>query len=62
MVGKINMIKIPEHIQKLKPYKAGKPIDELVREKGITKIVKLASNENPLGPSPKAMEVIKDQY
>jgi len=60
MVGKIKMIKIPEHIQKLKPYKAGKPIDELVREKGITKIVKLASNENPLGPSPKAMEVMKD--
>ena len=60
MAGKINMIKIPEHIQKLKPYKAGKPIDELVREKGISKIVKLASNENPLGPSPKAMEVIKD--
>ena len=59
MVGKIIMIKIPEHILKLKPYKAGKPIDELVREKGITKIVKLASNENPLGPSPKAMEVIK---
>lgn len=52
------MIKIPKHIQELKPYKAGKPIEELAREKGITKIVKLASNENPLGPSPKAMEVI----
>lgn len=53
------MIKIPEHIQKLKPYKAGKPIEELAREKGIQKIVKLASNENPLGPSPKAVEEIK---
>lgn len=53
------MIKIPEHVQKLIPYKAGKPIDELAREKGITKIVKLASNENPLGPSPKAIEAIK---
>jgi len=53
------MIKIPEHIQNLQPYKAGKPIDELAREKGLTKIVKLASNENPLGPSPKAVEVIK---
>ena len=52
------MIKIPKHIQELKPYKAGKPIEELAREKGITKIVKLASNENPLGPSPMAMEVI----
>ncbi len=50
------MIKIPEHIQKLQPYKAGKPIEELAREKGIQKIVKLASNENPLGPSPKAVE------
>ncbi len=53
------MIKIPEHIQKLQPYKAGKPIEELAREKGINKIVKLASNENPLGPSPKAVEEIK---
>ncbi len=53
------MIKIPEHVEKLKPYKAGKPIEELAREKGIEKIVKLASNENPLGPSPKAMEAIK---
>jgi|SRR5690554_819406 len=52
------MIKIPKHVQTLKPYKAGKPIDELAREKGLTKIVKLASNENPLGPSPKAVEVI----
>lgn len=53
------MIKIPRHIQTLKPYKAGKPIDELAREKGIKKIVKLASNENPLGPSPKALETIR---
>lgn len=54
------MINIPKHIQKLKPYKAGKPIDELAREKNISKIVKLASNENPLGPSPKAAEAIKN--
>ena len=53
------MIKIPKHIQNLQPYKAGKPIDELAREKGLKKIVKLASNENPLGPSIKALEVIK---
>lgn len=52
------MIKIPKHVHNLQPYKAGKPIDELAREKGLTKIVKLASNENPLGPSPKAIEVI----
>jgi histidinol-phosphate aminotransferase len=54
------MIKIPAHILHLTPYKAGKPIDELAREKGIKKIVKLASNENPFGPSPKAIEAIKD--
>jgi len=37
-------------IRGLSPYQAGKPIDELQRELGLTKIVKLASNENPLGP------------
>jgi histidinol-phosphate aminotransferase len=54
------MIKIPKHVQDLKPYKAGKPIEELAREKGLNKIVKLASNENPLGPSPKAMTAIQN--
>ena len=57
MVGK--MISVPEHIKNLKPYKAGKPIEELMREKNIQKVVKLASNENPLGPSPKAVEAIR---
>jgi len=52
------MIRIPKHITALKPYKAGKPIEELAREKGLADIIKLASNENPLGPSPKALEVI----
>ena len=46
---------IPEYIEKLKVYQAGKPIDEVAREKGLTKISKLASNENPLGPSPYAI-------
>jgi len=55
------MIKIPQHIVELKPYKAGKPIEELAREKGNTKIVKLASNENPLGPSHKALDVIENK-
>lgn len=53
------MIEIPPHIKKLVPYKAGKPIEELAREKGLKNIVKLASNENPLGPSPKAVKEIK---
>lgn len=38
-------------VQKLRPYQAGKPTDELERELGITNIIKLASNENPLGLS-----------
>lgn len=40
-------------VQKLQPYIPGKPIDELEREYGVTHAVKVASNENPLGPSPK---------
>lgn len=39
-------------IRDLSPYQAGKPIEELERELGINGIIKLASNENPLGPSP----------
>jgi len=42
-------------VQRLQPYQPGKPIEELEREYGITDIVKLASNENPLGASPKAI-------
>ncbi|MFH1452582.1 MAG: histidinol-phosphate transaminase [Armatimonadota bacterium] len=40
-------------------YVAGKPIEEVKRELGLKEIIKLASNENPLGPSPKAVEAIK---
>lgn len=47
---------VPEYIENLETYKAGKPIEELVREKGLTRVSKLASNENPLGPSPYAMK------
>lgn len=46
---------VPDYIENLEVYQAGKPIDELAREKGLTKISKLASNENPLGPSPFAI-------
>ena len=46
-------------VRKLTPYQPGKPITELERELGISNIVKLASNENPLGPSPKALEAIQ---
>ncbi|MFW6081192.1 MAG: histidinol-phosphate transaminase [Desulfosalsimonas sp.] len=48
-------LKIPDYIKSIKPYKPGKPIEELEREYGVSGSVKLASNENPLGPSPKAV-------
>ena len=50
-------------VQQLSPYVPGKPVDELARELDIdpATIVKLASNENPLGPSPKALAAIKDE-
>ena len=47
-------------IRSLVPYKPGKSIDELKKEKGLIDIIKLASNENPLGCSPFALEAIKD--
>ena len=46
---------VPEYIRNLKIYQSGKPIDEVTREKGLEKISKLASNENPLWPSPFAI-------
>ena len=45
-------------IQSLSPYVPGKPIDELQRELGLSRVIKLASNENPLGPSPKAVAAL----
>jgi len=48
-------------VQQLRPYLPGKPVEELERELGITGSIKLASNENPLGPSAKAVEAIR-QY
>jgi histidinol-phosphate aminotransferase len=46
-------------IRSLHPYQPGKPISELQRELGVEDVVKLASNENPLGCSPKALEAMK---
>lgn len=54
------MIKPPDYIEAIKPYVPGKPIEELERELGIKKSIKLASNENPAGPSPAALEILKD--
>lgn len=46
-------------VQGLSPYVPGKPIAELQRELGISDIIKLASNENPLGPSPRVVAAIE---
>jgi histidinol-phosphate aminotransferase len=54
------MIRPPEYISTLKPYVPGKPIEELERGLGIKGSVKLASNENPVGPSPMALRAIID--
>lgn len=47
---------VPEYVRNLQVYQSGKPIEELTRERGLTRISKLASNENPLGPSPFAIQ------
>lgn len=52
-------MKVPDYITKIRPYVPGKPMDELEREYGITGSVKLASNENPIGPSPRAVEAMR---
>ncbi|MFN3594075.1 MAG: histidinol-phosphate transaminase [Thiobacillaceae bacterium] len=52
---------IPAHIRALAAYQPGKPISELAREMGLAEdeIIKLASNENPLGASPKALAAVR---
>lgn len=48
-----------KHILKVNPYEAGRPIEEIKRQLKLKEVIKLASNENPLGPSPKAMEAVR---
>ncbi|MGD8893588.1 MAG: histidinol-phosphate transaminase, partial [Desulfobacterales bacterium] len=48
-------LSIPDYFLSIKPYTPGKPLEELEREYGIVDSIKLASNENPLGPSPLAV-------
>jgi histidinol-phosphate aminotransferase len=50
---------VPPYIESLSPYVPGKPVEELERELGITGALKVASNENPLGPSPLAAEAAR---
>jgi len=47
---------VPPYIKSLIPYQAGRSAEEIRREYGVSRVVKLASNENPMGPSPKAIE------
>lgn len=49
---------IPPHVRNLDVYQPGKPIEELERELGISGAIKVASNENPLGPSPRALAAL----
>ncbi len=51
-------VAVADHITRLRPYVPGKPIEEVQRELGLTDVIKLASNENPLGPSPRALEAL----
>jgi len=50
---------VTETIASLAPYEAGKPLEELARELGVVDAIKLASNENPHGPSPLALEALR---
>jgi histidinol-phosphate aminotransferase len=56
----INDLALPG-VQKLRPYEPGKPVEELERELGISGIIKLASNENPLGPSAQVVAALNTQ-
>ncbi|HJZ96496.1 MAG TPA: histidinol-phosphate transaminase [Candidatus Solibacter sp.] len=49
---------VPPYIESLHPYEAGRTIESVRRQYNLTRIAKLASNENPLGPSPKALEAM----
>ena len=51
---------VPKYIESLRPYEAGLSIDEVQRRFGLDRVIKLASNENPLGASPRAMEAMHD--
>ena len=53
------MTLVPKHIKNLSCYKPGKRIEDVQKEFDISKIIKLASNENPWGPSPKAIKCVE---
>ena len=51
---------VPQNVTRMVPYKPGKPLEELERELGIRDAIKLASNENPIGPSPKVVLAVRE--
>ncbi|MBA4372577.1 MAG: histidinol-phosphate transaminase [Thermodesulfovibrio sp.] len=56
------MIQPPDYVLGIQPYVPGKPLEELERELGISNSIKLASNENPVGPSPAAIKALQDSF
>ena len=52
--------RVNAHLRELRSYEPGKPVEELERELGIRGSIKLASNENPLGPSPRALAAARE--
>jgi len=50
---------VPRHIRQLQSYKPGRPIEDVRRQLGLKHIIKLASNENPHGPSPMALDAVQ---
>jgi histidinol-phosphate aminotransferase len=54
----VRMPLVPPYIESLRPYEAGRQIEEIQREFGLARVSKLASNENPLGPSPLAVQAM----
>jgi len=51
---------VPSYIESLRPYEAGRTLESVRRQYGLERIAKLASNENPLGASPKAVEALRN--
>ena len=58
--GRAGVLPPPAHLAGLDRYEPGKPIEDVQRELGLADVVKLASNENPLGPSPRALAALAD--
>jgi histidinol-phosphate aminotransferase len=56
----MSTIKPQRGLDAIKPYVPGKPIEEVQREYGLADVIKLASNENPIGSSPKALAAIQE--